>query len=323
MNTVSVIIPVLNGGASFRTCLSSLKAASCAPLEILVIDDGSTDGSAELAAESGAKVLRLPDTGGPARARNRGARAARGELLLFLDADVAVHRDTIARIVAAFDAEPELAALFGSYDDAPAATNFLSQYRNLLHHFVHQDSREEASTFWSGCGAIRRQIFLAMDGFDERYRRPSIEDIELGYRLTRAGHRIRLCKTVLATHLKEWRALSMLKADLLQRAVPWTELILGSGRFINDLNLRSEARASVILAYASLGFLVAAWWWRGLLFFFTLCFLAMLTCNLRLFSFFRRKRGLLFALFTVPWVCLFQFYSGLGFFLGFWRHLFR
>ena len=63
----------------------------------------------------------------------------------------------------------------------------VSQYRNLLHHFVHQHGHAEASTFWAGCGAIRRAAFDAVGGFDAaRFPRPSIEDIELGLSAPRA-----------------------------------------------------------------------------------------------------------------------------------------
>lgn len=121
-----------------------------------------------------------------------------------------------------FSRELDLAALIGSYDDAPGATNFLSQYRNLLHHYVHQTGNEEASTFWGACGAVRREVFLAMGGFDESYRQASIEDIELGYRLKRAGLKILLCKALQVKHLKRWEAGSLLKADFCYRALPWT-----------------------------------------------------------------------------------------------------
>jgi glycosyltransferase involved in cell wall biosynthesis len=268
-------------------------------------------------------VLRLRRSGGLARARNLGAQAAQGDLLLFLDAEVALHPDALEKVVEAFQKDDKLAAIFGSYDDAPAAQNFLSQYRNLLHHFVHQQSQEDASTFFAGCGAIRKDLFLAIGGFDERYQKPSIEDVELGYRLTRAGYRIRLCKTVLATYLKEWRVGYMLRRDLLQRAVPWTELILEEGQFRNDLNLRHENRASVVLIYAALGWLLFSTFMPRLLLFAVWCFLAMLVLNRQLFAFFYRQRGLGFALCTVPWVCLFYLYSGLGFLIGLWKHLNR
>lgn len=319
--TVSIVIPVYNGGAGFRRCLASFQTGTVRPDELIVVADGDSDGSWRVAESLGARILRLPETGGPARARNAGARLARGDVLFFVDADVVVHSDALGRVVAAFRDNPELAALFGSYDDAPAEPNFLSQYRNLLHHFVHQSSREQASTFWSGCGAIRREIFLGMGGFDEHYRHPSIEDIELGYRLARAGHPIKLCKDIQATHLKEWRAGSLLRTDLFRRAVPWTELILRDRRFINDLNLRSSGRMAVILTYLALLCLVCAVFRPWLVALGGVCILAMLAMNAQLFRFFFRKRGVLFALAAVPWVCLYQIYSGLGFFMGVLRHL--
>ena len=113
----------------------------------------------------------------------------------------------MGRIAAAFQASPNLAALFGSYDDEPFESNFLSQYKNLFHHYVHQTAKVDASTFWSGCGAIRREVFLAIGGFEENYRRPTIEDIELGYRLKKTGHRIRLLKELQVKHLKRWEIL--------------------------------------------------------------------------------------------------------------------
>jgi GT2 family glycosyltransferase len=131
--------------------------------------------------------------------------AARGEQLFFIDADVYVHPETVGLVAAAFAADPTIDALFGSYDGNPRAGSLLAQYKNLFHHYVHQQGSYEAATFWSGCGAIKRSVFLKMGGFDQNlYRRPCIEDIELGARLVRAGHRIVLRKDIQATHLKRW-----------------------------------------------------------------------------------------------------------------------
>jgi GT2 family glycosyltransferase len=83
--------------------------------------------------------------------------------------------------------------VFDSYDDETGEKNFISQYKNLFHHFVHQQSNTEAVTFWAGCGAIRQEIFDKVGGFDTaRYARPSIEDIELGYWMRRMGYRLML-----------------------------------------------------------------------------------------------------------------------------------
>jgi glycosyltransferase involved in cell wall biosynthesis len=95
---ISVIVPVYNGGSAFRTCLSSLRQAVRAPHEIVVVGDGDTDGSSILAEQYGARVVQLPTSGGPARARNAGARLAQGEILFFVDADVAVHEDALDQV---------------------------------------------------------------------------------------------------------------------------------------------------------------------------------------------------------------------------------
>lgn len=328
--TISVIIPVYNGGMNFRRCLSALAQADPPPTEIIVVADGDTDGSRQVAESFGAQVLIIPVSGGPARARNLGARTAQGEILFFVDADVTIHPDAVGQVSAAFRYEPDSpelspserspVAVFGSYDDAPDAPNFLSQYKNLFHHYVHQMAQEEASTFWGACGAIRRDVFLAVGGFDEGYRQPSIEDIELGYRLTRAGHRIRLHKSLQVKHLKRWSLVSLLKTDFLRRALPWTELILRDDRFVNDLNLRLSSRISVILTYGLLGALVGTAWWRGSLVIAGMLIVLLLVLNAAPYRFFWRKRGLRFALQVIPWHWLYFFYSGLAFGVGFLKH---
>src|SRR3989442_4923268 len=121
----------------------------------------------------------------------------------------------------------------------------VSRYRNLLHHFVHQRGKPDASTFWAGCGAIRRHTFEEVRGFDAaRFPRPSIEDIELGYRLRAAGHRIRLDPRLQGTHLKRWTLGSILRTDIAQRALPWSRLILKSGQAPPALNLTTGQPAS-------------------------------------------------------------------------------
>ncbi|HMD97919.1 MAG TPA: glycosyltransferase [Terriglobia bacterium] len=245
-----MVIPMHNAGDDLKQCLESLQRSEAQPSECIVVDDGSTDGSAKLAAEYGAKVLSTQGRYGPARARNIGAIAAEGDIVLFLDADVCVHPDTIPKVMAAFADDPELDAVMGSYDELPSATNFVSRYRNLMHSFVHQSSNREATTFWSGCGAIRRQVFLDAGGFDDQhYHAPAIEDVELGYRLKKANRKLALGPDIQVKHLKRWYLRGMIETDFFRRAIPWSELALRSGRMPNDLNLRISQRISVALAF--------------------------------------------------------------------------
>jgi GT2 family glycosyltransferase len=318
---ISVVVPVHRGGDDLRRCLSALAETVPSPHEIIVVADGATDDAGQLAESYGARVVGTPARGGPAQARNLGARASRADILFFVDSDVMVHPDVVGQVAAMFREDPTLAAVFGSYDDDPAATNFLSQYRNLLHHYVHQTSREEASTFFGACGAIRRDVFDELGGYDRCYRQPAIEDIELGYRLKQAGHRIRLCKTLQVKHLKRWDVVSMLKADFFHRALPWTELILRDRRFIDDLNLRLSSRFSVMLAWGLLLSLAGAWAWPGFLVIAATAILLLLALNAPLYRFFLHKRGLWFALRAIPWHWFYYLYSGLAFAIGAIRHL--
>jgi len=314
--TLSVIVPVYNGGERLRRCLLSLAHTDPSPDEIIVVSDGDTDGSWRVSEELGARVLRMSKQEGPARARNEGAKAAQGELLLFLDADVTVPQDIVSRISETFQENPDLTALIGSYDDTPEETNFLSQYKNLFHHYTHQTSREEASTFWGACGAIRTRVFMELGGFDEGYRQPSIEDIDLGYRLKGAGYRIRLHKGLQIKHLKRWEPFSLLKSDFFHRALPWTELILRNHCFINDLNFRGSSRLSVMMVWGLLATLAGTGWRPESLAITGALTLSLLILNLSVYRFFFRKRGFGFTLKVIPWHWLYYLYSGLAFALG-------
>ena len=298
---LSVVIPVNNGGRDFERCLRGLRDSSRADYELVVVDDGSTDGTAGLAEAAGARVIRNPTKLGPAAARNLGAMVASSPLVFFLDADVAVHPDTIARAMARFDADPGLVGLFGSYDDSPAAPGLVSRFRNLLHHHVHQSGHFEgdvrpAHTFWTGCGLIRRDVFIEAGGFDPQlYRRPAIEDIELGYRITRAGHRIVLARDVQATHLKRWTLADMIRTDILRRGVPWALLMKRSKVVETDLNVSRGQRACVIATGLGLLGAIGAFRLPWLIALLPLSVAAIVALNRDFYRFLARRRGLAFA----------------------------
>jgi glycosyltransferase involved in cell wall biosynthesis len=310
---ISIIVPVYNDARNLGECLAALRAAATADSEVIVVDDASTDDSPTVAERAGTRLVRLQQNSGPAAVRNRGVAIARGEILFFVDSDVAVAPDAVRRVLAVFGQHPDLAAVFGSYDATPRAPGLISQYKNLLHHFVHQQGNPEAVTFWAGCGAVRRAPFTELGGFDEGAFGRAIEDIELGYRLRRAGHRIRLDKNLLGTHLKAWTLTSLLRTDILVRAVPWSRLILKYGAAPKDLNLKTGQRVSaglVLLALACVAlapfrpvFLVPA---AGAL-------LGVIGLNRALYGFFLRRRGAWFTAGAIPLHLLYYVYSSLSF----------
>jgi len=313
---ISVIVPAYDSASFIGECLEALHASSLPVAEIVVVDDGSTDDTAAVAAAAGARVVRQAANRGPAAARNAGAVAALGDVLFFVDADVAVARDAVARIARLLDANPDVAAVFGSYDARPRAPGLVSQYRNLLHHWVHQQASPDAFTFWAGCGAVRRGAFEAIGGFDEHAAWWFIEDIELGHRLRRAGHRIVLDKDLQGTHLKRWTLGSVLWTDVLYRAAPWTRLIRHGGATPHDLNLARGQRWSVALvglagACLALGLVSPAL--AGIA---VAALAAVVVLNRRFYGFLRRQRGGVFAVSCVPLHVLYFVCCGAGFAYG-------
>jgi glycosyltransferase involved in cell wall biosynthesis len=291
---LSVIIPARNAAATLPRCLEALAASTRPPDEIIVVDNGSTDGTSDLARQHGVCVVYFggpPRGGGPVR--NRGADMARGDVLVFVDADVAVHADALARFEQVLTGYPEIAAVFGSYDDHPPSPSLAARYKNLLNHYTHHHSPREASTFWTACGAVRHQPFLAVGGFDPNYR--MLEDIALGSQLRQAGHRVWLCPDIQSTHLKRWTLCGMLRSDILDRAVPWTRIIINSRHVPTELNLGTRSRLSALAAWMMVTSLVLGFWlhwgWLGTL----LAGVGLFALNADLYRFFAGHGGIGFA----------------------------
>ena len=308
---LSVVVPVYNSAEDLKQCLAALARSQYDDFDVLVVDDGSTDPIEQIVTSHGFGYVRIDGPGGPARARNYGASLVGGQYVVFIDADVCVHHDTLARFAKRFSGEPQLAAVIGSYDDAPANPNFLSQYKNVFHHYVHQECDGRISTFWSGCGAIRRDLFVAVGGFDERrYRRPAIEDIELGTWLNAAGHVIILDKSIVAKHLKRWTIWNLLKTDILDRGVPWTRLMLRAGAMPNTLNVKPAQRIVVMLAYFWLISILIAPWWPYSIIAAAAIGLAVTIINIDFYRYFLARSGLWFTARVVPLHWLYFWYCG-------------
>ena len=313
---VSVVIPVRNGEAEFAKCLAALGASTTRDVDVVVVDDGSSDNSAGLAREWGARVLVQAPSRGAAAARNRGGAEARGDILLFIDADVLVEPTTIAEITALFERE-DVGAVIGSYAPVTPAPGFFSKFKNIHHHYIHQISREDAATFWTGCGAVRREAFRAAGGFDEDvYGGATIEDIEFGYRLHRAGYGIRLAKDIQVRHLKRYNLWSLMKSDIFNRAIPWTKLMMFRRHFRSDLNTTPSNAVSVLLAGAIVGCLLAApfrlWALAGVPIFFALFKLNTMPFN----RYVKKHFGWGFTVASVLMSVWYFFYAGIGLVLG-------
>ncbi len=210
----TVIVPAYNACGTLEACLLALESQTIprSAYEIIVVDDGSTDSTPDLLRQADMITLHQPHAG-PAAARNLGAQAARGEILLFTDADCEPQADWIERMLAAFQ-EPTVAGVKGRYR---------TRQRSLVARFVQAEfeqkyvrlARQEAIDFVDTHAAgYRRDIFLGQGGFDTRFSDASTEDQELSFRLARAGHRLVFAPQAVVFHTHPHRVWPYLRRKI-------------------------------------------------------------------------------------------------------------
>jgi glycosyltransferase involved in cell wall biosynthesis len=225
--TVSVIIPLYNARETIGDCLAAARAQTGfgpGELEIIVIDDGSTDGSADRAEGRCDRLIRLASNQGAATARNVGASVAAADVLAFVDADVVLAPGALAALERELK-EGGADGAVGRYRARPAAPGVVSLYHNAFTRYHHDLSPREMDWFWGALGMVTKAAFTAAGGFDERYRGASAEDMELGLALARAGARLRYCPEAEGAHAHRFNLKGMLQNDY-RKAVLGTKLRL-------------------------------------------------------------------------------------------------
>ncbi|WP_083501695.1 glycosyltransferase family 2 protein [Sphaerimonospora mesophila] len=224
---ISVVVPCYNAAKTLRLCLESVLAQTLRPDEIVVVDDASTDGSAAIAEELGCRVVRLPENRGVSAARNAGTDATTGDVVFFLDSDVALRPDAVANAMEILSRDPEVGCVHGVYDTEPLIDDGpVERYRIL--HAVYWRSRHlgEVNSVVFALAAIRRDVLLAVGRFDERLR--DCEDVEYSSRLA-VRTRIVLTDTVVGRHDDGSRLLPIL-TEQWRRALPLIPLALTTTR---------------------------------------------------------------------------------------------
>jgi len=210
----SVIVPTLNVARTLGRCLTSLIEAKEASLEIILVDDASSDETIALAQSFPVRLIRAENNLGPAGARNLGAQQARGEILVFVDADITVEADVFARLKAFFRQHPHAAAVSGVYSTNCPAQGFFARYKNyyLVHSYSWMSGRIGALN--TSLAAVKKAVFLQIGGFDPQWREG--EDTILGSELTLTGHAVYLDPDLQMRHLKEYTFVELIKDDFVK-----------------------------------------------------------------------------------------------------------
>lgn len=314
--TVSIVMPTIAWTGTFEACarrVVELLDRTDADCDFLVAFDGQASSRPSWLERPDVTVVETGLRSGPAAARNLAAKGARGRILFFVDADVMLSPDALDHVLARLDAAPDLGGLFGCYDDDPAAPGVVSRFRNLLHHHTHVTHPGQSGSFWAGCGAIRTRMFLDIGGFDTSFDCPSVEDIELGMRLTAAGGHIELDPTLTCKHLKRWTLVSMIVTDVWHRAVPWTRMLVATGAMPATLNIDRRSRVSGACATAATAFLAMTPWYPVASVVAALLVAVVLGLNADFYGLCRRRGGLAFAAGAAALHLLYFVYASLTF----------
>jgi glycosyltransferase involved in cell wall biosynthesis len=206
----SVVIPVWNGVGTLREALAAIFLAGSPDLEVIVVDDGSTDSSPLIADEFPVRLIRHDLRQGAAAARNDGAGAARGEIILFIDADVIIPPDTFRKIEKDLS-DPAVSGVIGLLQPVTRFEGFCSRYKNFYMHYTYLKLPERVYVFYTSIAAIRKDIFNSCGGFDTAYHGASIEDMDFGLRITEQGFQLVLDKSLQVEHLKKYGPATLLK----------------------------------------------------------------------------------------------------------------
>lgn len=310
MTLVSVIVPCHNSRQTVGLCIGAALAQSHPGVEVIAVDDASTDDTPEILTRYGCTVIRLERNGGAGIARNHGIRAAQGDILFFVDSDVALAPDAVANAVRMFDRDPALGAVWGVYGDRPLVDDGWVERVQVLHGHFRQTRHAVVHTGHFAVGAVRRRVVERVGGFDERLvGQWTNEDHEYGLRIAR-HFPVARALDVVGYHDDDHRMGSVLRKRF-GRAVSLMPLVFGR----RDLKPEREAlhAPSEILAVAitCAGLPMIAW----------TPFAAAVSVagatwfvlgNRPLLRFVRRRAGWRLALATTALTFLYAFAVGLG-----------
>jgi lipopolysaccharide/colanic/teichoic acid biosynthesis glycosyltransferase/GT2 family glycosyltransferase len=258
---ISVIVPAYNAETTLERCLVALQGQSAADTvyEIVVVDDGSTDCTAEIARQQGVRLIRQANAG-PAAARNLGAQWAWGDILLFSDADCEPAPDWLQGMLEPFR-DPELVGVKGTYKtrQRELVARFVQlEYEDKYARMARQKYIDFVDTYSAG---YRRYIFLENGGFDTAFSTASVEDQEFSFRLARKGYRLVFAPRAVVYHRHDatvgeyWRrkfGIGYWKALLLQSHPE---------RAVHDSYTPQVLKAQIVLVGAAiLSLLVTPFW---------------------------------------------------------------
>jgi len=306
---ISIIIPVFNAERTLRECLNAIYFSTYQNFEVLIVDDLSNDSSIEIARKYPCRIINLKEKGGPAKARNTGALHARGEILFFTDSDVIIKKDTLQKIINTMGGR---VAVTGMYARKPYLKEFFSLYHNYYAHRSQNETGSSTFMFHSSCGAIRKEVFKKLGGFNENMKKPTVEDVEFGYRLMESGYYVYLDKDIQVIHFTNYKFAKLIKSYF-YKSKDWAELLFArSGRLLKNEGWANFRNIFILLSALLIIPLIPLSFYNSLFFLFLIFFiLFFLSQNLDFYKLVLEERPTL----LIPGI-IFNYFVNLVLFFG-------
>ena len=320
---VTAIIPVFNNSRTILPLLDSLEKQSLAPDEVIVVDDASTDNTAELAAAHplGVKVVRLSQNSGPSAARNAGVEAASGDVIMFLDSDVVVDRNSVEEIKSVFS-DLDVAAVNGLMKPEPLNSGLAVWYKCLVEYawgdFIPQWD-DSSNCINARIGGIRREVFQSVGGFDNSYHKPSVEDHEFGQRL------VKYHKIIYDSNLQAWHHFSDFRQTVRNYwnrtqellAMPWSTPGTSTDRGGASTASALEFLVGAVFMLSLILIPIISWWTSAIF------FIVFLTISYKSLKYCLKVKGPLFYIYCLFIHAFYGLVVTLAGVTAFWRYRIR
>lgn len=254
---ISIIIPAYNCSRTIDAVLKAIYANQDVQKEIIVVDDSSKDNTLDIVKKYPCKIIQLTEKSGPSEARNRGALEAQSNILMFVDSDAVIQKDSLKKILELFRQKPSAVCISGVFEKTPVHSSYFAKYRDLQLHYFHQSKTGQATIFILTAGAIKKEVFFEIGMFNKKYGQTAdIEDFEIGHRISEK-YEMLTDKEIKFHHLENASPFFVLIKKLFRRARMWAPLFLKRKKFEKNYATKQRSFAVIFAGIAGIMLLLS------------------------------------------------------------------
>ncbi len=317
---ISVIIPFYNSEISLEHCLNAVYKSNYKNFEVIAVSDNSKDKSDEIAKKFPCKIVKLKKNYGSGYSRNIGSKLAKGNILVFLDSDVIIKKDSLTIIQNYFKKKKNHQMIQGIYSHYPDYKKIATQYlQSYQCYYVFSSKKKFIENLVSNFFSIKKKIFSKVGGFDGKFIGSNAEDADLGYRLMQKGYKIPIFRNLKVRHLVNFNIFQFIKKI--------TRIHTGEMKmFLRNKNIEKKIKQknyspvinSIVIVFFQIIFILFEFFYQNLpLLFISLILNFFLFINqFNFLNFIHSSKGFFVTLKCIPYIYLHKLLFIYSFFWG-------